>query len=503
MVTPVSTIPKFTNTSIFYVNDDHSNIANIEKLKSAADQFDAANTDTFTPSAKTDKLKLSSGDFCLGSDSKQIKYDVLAQNEMGIMASALGNHELDSLKKVIGQALKDKNYQLLALNLEIPETSEENKALKKEITKSYIQEVNGTKYGIIGLAPFNLPLVVTHPQEYKDFKVLPLEKTIPLLQSEIDKLQKQGVNKIILLSHVGYESDIQIAQSVEGVDVILGGHTHNLIEGIQEGKNLFYSKKTGAPTIITQAGKDGKYFGVLNLTFDENGFIKSAQNNVNKTDDMPQNLVMKFFTELFFGKPKSVGTINSVGAHGNSLTTENPSAEFIADAMKKELGTEIALVNSGCMRNRFREGTVTDKDIQALSPFANQVCIANISEKDLVNAIKIGAKSLSDVENRPGLMQVSGLKYTTTKTGELKKLSFIDKNSKETPININNPNPNKTYRVAADSFVMDGGNNYFKPDKSRIEKQFDFDKSKPAIDSIQKLNQPVDIKTDGRIQIID
>lgn len=503
MVTPISTIPKFTNTSIFYVNDEHSNIANIEKLKSAADQFDTFTPDTFTPSVKTDKLKLSAGDFCLGSDIKQDKYAVLAQNEMGIMASALGNHELDATKKVVAEFLKDKNYQLLALNLEIPEASEENKAIKKEITKSYIQEANGTKYGIIGLAPMDLALHVTHPQEYKDFKVLPLEKTIPLLQAEIDKLQKQGVNKIILLSHSGYESDVQIAQNVEGIDVILGGHTHNLIEGVQEGKNLFYSKKTGAPTIITQAGKDGKYFGVLNLTFDESGFIKAAQNNVNKTDDMPQSLVMKFFTDLFFGKPKAVGSIKSVGTHGNSLTTENPSAEFVLDAMKTQLGTEIALFNSGCMRNRFREGQVSDKDIQALSPFANQLCIAKISEKDIVDAIKVGTKSLSDVEGMPGLIQVSGLKYTTTKTGELKKLSFIDKNGKETPININNPNPNKFYKVATDSYVMDGGNNYFKANKNRIEKQFDFDKSKPVIDYIQKLNQPVDIKPDGRIQIID
>lgn len=498
MVTPVSTVPKLTNTSIFYVNDEHSNVPNIEKLKSAADQFDS-----FTPSAKTDKLKLSAGDFCLGSDIKQDKYAVLAQNEMGIMSSAVGNHELDATKKVVAEFLKDKNYQLLALNLEIPETSEENKAIKKEISRSYIQEVNGTKYGIIGLAPSNLDLVVTHPQEYKDFKVLPLEKTIPLLQAEIDKLQDQGVNKIILLSHSGYDSDIKLAQSVEGIDVIVGGHTHDFIEGIQEGKNLFYSKKTGAPTIITQAGKDGKFFGILNLTFDENGVIKAAQNNVNKTDDMPQNLVMKFFTDLFFGKPIVVGQIKSVEKHGSVLTSENPSAEFILDAMRAQTGTDIAIFNSGCMRNKFKEGPVTDKEIRDLSPFANQLCIVTISEKELVDAIKVGTKSLSDSNNRPGLMQVSGLKYTTTKTGELKQLSFIDKTGKETPININNPNPNKTYRTISDSYVMGGGNRYFSDKTSRVEKQFDFDKCQLAIDYIQKLNKPVDIKTDGRIQITD
>ena len=72
----------------------------------------------------------------------------------------------------------------------------------------------------------------------------------------------------MLLSHMGLAKDREIAQKTEGIDVIIGGHTHELVEGIKEGDNLLYSK-TGEPVIITEAGRDGNYFGQLNLVFDK------------------------------------------------------------------------------------------------------------------------------------------------------------------------------------------------------------------------------------------
>ena len=67
-----------------------------------------------------------------------------------------------------------------------------------------------------------------------------------------------------------------IAQNTSGIDVILGGHSHELIKGVKEGENLFYGLD-GKPVVITQAGKDGKTFGVLNLEFDKDGNIKKSK----------------------------------------------------------------------------------------------------------------------------------------------------------------------------------------------------------------------------------
>lgn len=500
MVTPVSqTQPKTTKTSIFYINDVHANIPNMEKIKSASDEFDA-----FVPSEKTDKLKLSAGDFGLGTSPKLNKLAVTAQNSMGIMASAGGNHEFDLYKKDLVDVLKNNDYKLLGINMEIPETSEENKELKKEITSSYIQEVNGTKYGIIGVMPFDFIYHVTDAKEYQDFNALPIEKTIPLVQKEVDSLKEKGVNKIIVLSHADYVSDVQMAKSVEGVDIIIGGHSHDLIKGIEEGKNLFYSKKTGEPTIITQAGKDGKYFGVLNLEFDENGVIQSAQNNVSKTKDYPRSILMQHFTDKFLGKPQVIGVVNSAEKAKNTIMEENPTADFVCDAVKNELDVDIVMMNSENIREDIKKGKLTDRDVSEWTPFKNKTCIIKVSEKELVDAVKLGAKSTTIDDGRPGLLQGSGFKYTVTKSGELKELNIVGKDGKETPVDINNPNPFKMYRTGSDSFIATGGNGFVpKTRYDEAEVKFDFDKDKLVIDYIKHLNKPLDIKADGRIKVVD
>lgn len=486
---------KTTKTSIFYVNDIHSNLINLEKLKSASDTFDA------TPTNGSDKLKFSAGDISVGRDETFSKLGVAFENVTNIMASAGGNHEFDLKKEELAEVLKDAKYKFLGMNVDIPETTEANKTIKKDLTTSYIQEQNGTKYGVVGILPFNFKMHLSDPQEYSDFNITPIEKTIPLLQKEVDKLKEQGVNKIILLSHAGFSEDQQLAQSVEGIDVIIGGHTHDLVKGIKEGKNLFYSKKTGEPTIITQAGRNGDHFGVLDLEFDEKGVIKSAQNNVTKTAIYPKNLVMKYIIDKIIGKPETVGTIKSAPKHIHTLIDENPGVNFLADAERNELGVDIAMINAGNIRAVVEEGPITNRDLQTITPFDNNLWIMKLNEKDLVKSLKVSASSYTEDDNRPGILQFSGIKYSMTKNGELKAASFVDKDGKETPIDVNNPNPFKTYRVAVDDFIAKGGNGYLDYEPDKIEKKFDFDKNKIIANYLKKHPEGVVINKEKRITV--
>ncbi|MEI8128989.1 MAG: 5'-nucleotidase C-terminal domain-containing protein, partial [bacterium] len=290
---------------------------------------------------------------------------------------------------------------------------------------------------------------------------------------------------------------------VDGIDVILGGHTHDLIKNITKDKNLFYSKKTGEPTIITQAGRDGNYFGILNLEFNDKGVITKAQNNVSNTEDFSRSPIIKYFTDKILGKPEVLGTIKTALKHKHSLITENPSADFVLDAERNELGVDMVLINSGNFRFSLESGSLTDRDLKILTPFDNKVWIIKLTEKEIVDSLKIGAKSLTDTDNSPGIMQCSGLKYAMSKSGEVKNATFIDKDGKETPINIKNPNPFKTYTVATDDYIAKGGNNYFTNKQDAVITKFNFDKNKLVGDYMKKTNKPVDIKTDGRIKIVD
>ena len=90
-----------------------------------------------------------------------------------------------------------------------------------------------------------------------------------------DLLKKQGVNKIILLSHLGYEKEKQIAQNVSGIDIILGGHTHNMLPDAKKGENLVVSPN-GEPVLIIQVGRDGKHVAIPNFQFNPYGLATNG-----------------------------------------------------------------------------------------------------------------------------------------------------------------------------------------------------------------------------------
>jgi len=484
--------------SIFYINDLHGQNIRMEKMFNAVKQFDA-----FVPSG-TDKMKFASGDIMLGEDEKHIKVADTFLNISGFLASVLGNHECDLPTNAFVKLINDKKYKLLGLNL----NPSANNPIHNYIEKSYVQEINGHKYGIIGLVPPDLAIHVKLQEHLPDLNIeKDFNKSIPEVQKEVDKFKAQGINKIIILSHSGYRHDVQLAKSINGVDIILGAHTHTLLEGIEENKNLFYSS-TGEPIVITQAGRDGKNFGVLNVEFNNDGVITKVQNSLGKTDEYPRNLVARNMFENILGKPEKVGTIHSVEKFPeDSLGRENPHCDFIMDAMRNELNTDLAVMNSANIRGQFETGKVDTRDLAIISPFANKVVVIEATEEEIVNAIKNRAKaSMGSNSHRPGIVQVSGLKYSFNNKGEVLSMSFVDKSGKETPIDINNPRKDKIYTVASDDFCVgntDGGGLNLPHRLETALKKFDHDKDIVVAEYIKHSQNPIDIKSDGRITKVD
>ncbi|DAA97099.1 TPA: hypothetical protein CPT80_02625 [Candidatus Gastranaerophilales bacterium HUM_9] len=488
-----------TKIKIGYINDFHGQLTKMER--------------TIIPLQDCD-IRLSGGDNFLGDERNVSLNKGVAKymNLANIEASPVGNHELDMNQKTFMDITKGLNTKLVDCNyrqiIDDPKEAERlynetNKApINDRFINSYVKEIKGQKYGIIGVSPVDMNDRYTHADYYDDCKVDTMDDSIKDVQKEVDELQKQGINKIILLSHLGYKLDKEMAQKTSGVDVIIGGHSHNLVEGLTEGENLLKSK-TGEPVIITNGGKDGEHFGNLSVEFDKNGVITEAQNDIINTNKFGRNLIYAKILEDDMDENEKVGYINSVLPQPkNRLIEENPQANFVADAIKNELGVEIAFLNSANLRSSFEPGTFTRLDAKMISPFHNQMVIANVTEKDLVDAFKFTCKTM--VNTRPGLFAVSGLKYTVRKSdGELLSLTKVDNNGKETPIDIKNPSDTKTYRISADSFVMRGGDkvsslNYV----GKEEKVFDFDKDTLVCDYIKHLNKPIDINQTGRVTIV-
>lgn len=482
-------------TSIFYINDFHGKSINMEKTVAASRSFDFQNNDN----KETDTLKLSSGDIMVGEDVKINKASILFQNFIGIRSSAIGNHEHD-MQGNVDKVLQFVKYNLLSNNIKINPRSPWSKLVKSSV----VEEVNGHKYGIIGTTPVDLFTRSKLGTLQKDISVDDALETLEDIQKEADKLKAQGVNKIILLSHLGNKLEKMVAVKTSGIDVILGGHSHDLIFDVKEGKNLFYNKD-GEPVIITQAGKDGKNFGILNLEFDKNGVIKKVQNNIGYTKDFHRDMPVKYVFDKLFGNNKVYGVINSAPPEPDKyLISPNAHGNFIADCMKEDTNSDIALIQSANMRGYFEKGKIDERIINDILPFKNELYKVNYSEKDIVDAIKFSCeKSFASSANKPGIFYVSGLEYSVSKDGQLKSMNFIDKKGNKKPIDIDNPREDRFYSTVINDYCAQGN------DKLTMLNHPEKIIEKTGIDSavcveriLEKTKSPVDIKDDGRIKIV-
>ena len=131
----------------------------------------------------------------------------------------MGNHEVDSIN-TLEDNLCNTNTKFVVSNMKKSGNTPFDKYIDEgKIVSSTIAEKNGHKYGLIGAAPFKLNQSKNLHEANLD--VEQYEKTKENIQLEVKKLQEQGVDKIIMLSHIGYAIDLQLAKEVNGIDVIV------------------------------------------------------------------------------------------------------------------------------------------------------------------------------------------------------------------------------------------------------------------------------------------
>ncbi len=489
--------------SLFFINDMHGHFDNMSNILGASLQYDK----TMKQKKGVDSIKLSAGDNYTGGDVERNKLMMSFLDYIGIEASAVGNHEFDASTSEFLNIAKASKVKFLAANANVPEGCK----FYDNVAKSAVIQKDGGTYGVVGLLPFDLETVASKKEALEGVKPYNLEESVKLVQAEIDKLRAQGINKIILLSHIGIDQDKKIIPMLDGVDIVQGGHSHNLTPELKEGENILRSK-SGEPVVLVQAGENGKYAGILDVDFDENGIITAASLDIEHAD-LEKSPVLEHIKTSALGESPKVAILKGVDP-----TPENrrivPCAwtNFLADGMRNELNTDVAFVNAANMRKVPKLGILTERDITETTPLKNTLMVSNMTEKEIVRVIKDALKmSLPHDTGEPGIMHASGLEYKATSDGELLEMSFVDKDGNKTPVDVNNPRDDKFYTVAHDSFVAEPRDNMEYPGmaitahKNQEVQQFNFDKDKTAADYIKKLanHDELEIKDDFRIQILE
>ncbi len=479
---------------IYYYNDTHGNSDSIAGIVSAAKNFKNANKDK-------PFFVLSAGDNVSGGDVEKNGFiEDIMQNIMGVDASAVGNHEVDAASGGFYDTATKRNIKFVATNAEFDDDNKMNEFVKK----SLVMERGGVKYGFVGTMPLDFTSC-TKDNAQEGIKVLDFDSTVKALQKEIDNLKAQGINRIIMLAHTGYDTDKKLVQNLDGLDVVIGGHTHVVVDGAKEGENLLKSK-SGEPVLITQAGENGKLYGIADIKFDDKGVIKDVSNTVYASPLREKSPIIEYIKSQNLGKSPKIGVLKEADPLPENRRIEPCGWTLtMADAMKEELGTDIAIINSANIRKVPKIGTLTERDVQESAPMKNRLIKAKITQKQLVDAVQNAARqTLTTEEGCPGLIQGSGFGYKVDGKGNLLEMNLIDKQGNKTPIDFKNPSDQITYLAAYDDFTAkaDGETPELAP-KFGIDQKFDYDKDKTMCDYLLKMSNRENLKivNDGRIQI--
>lgn len=160
-------------------------------------------------------------------------------------------------------------------------------------------------------------------------------------------------------------------------------------------------------------------------------------------------------------------------------------------------------MNAGNLRGFFAEGEVDSRRINDVTPFEDKMMICNLSEKQIVDALKVGAKSFVNPGHKPGILLVSGLQYTVTDKGQLLDLAYIDKQGNKVPIDINNPSATKNSVWLVTTSLHTAEMIICRLTKSGLCcEKFDVDKNVYTANYIKNHNGPIEIKEDDRIKIV-
>lgn len=240
-------------------------------------------------SGNANVLKIHSGDASTGDlyyTLTEGKADAELMNTVCFDTFTLGNHEFDNgdagIKKLIGFLHAGGcKTPLLSANVRFGPSSPMRAATAPEtVLPSAVLERGGEKIGVIGLTVAGKTKNSSRPNSDTTF----IDEAAAA-QTEIDRLQAQGVNKIILSTHIGYPADQALVKKLSGVDVVVGGDSHSLL-GPESLKTYGISPegpyptrstdKDGKPVCIVQAWQYAYVVGQLQVRFDARGEVEEC-----------------------------------------------------------------------------------------------------------------------------------------------------------------------------------------------------------------------------------
>lgn len=457
---------------ILHTNDTHSHVAGLDDRGNAAfDPADSrgglgrlASAANRALAAQDNVIFLDAGDQFQGTLFYSVnKWPLLADLDrlMPWQAMTLGNHEFDEGCPELARFIETLKFPVLAANL-VPEKG--CPLLKSDIRPHMIREVRGVKVGIVGIANdevVDLAEACTHTR---------FSGRAEALAQQVKELEAQGVKHIIAVTHIGLPADRELARSVDGVDIIVGGHTHTFLgpDSPEGPYPLVERSPNGDPVLVVTAKRATQFLGELHVRFDASGVPVSWSGGPRElTADMPSDpeidaIVGRYLASMDEYRKTVVGSHSITMADGMDLCREVEclGGLLTADAMLetgRPLGMDIAVCNGGGIRAALPPGDISRGDILTVHPFGNMFVLREYSGEQIWEALEHGVAE-EDAKG-PRILQPAGFSYTVDPSRpaghRIVKVEILDRNGRTAPLDLK-----ARYGVAISDYLADGGDGY-------------------------------------------
>ena len=372
--------------------------------------------------------------------------DIVAlMNAAGVDFHTPGNHEfnfgLDRLIELSEMAY----FEFLSANIYI--------GGELLFTPTAIRELDGVRIGFFGLTTPDTAFL-TAPANVQGVDFADIVETS---EAAVAYLQEQGVDMIVAVAHLGYGQGLNrsgsLAQAVEGIDLIIDGHSHTFLEeGILVGD-----------TLIVQVEDHGQYLGRVEAVFYDNELQSVTASVIDvayaRENFEPVSEITALIEDILAGQQEEMGVV--VGYIGHTLydddirISEMPLGNLIADATLYATGADIALQNGGGMRDVIAAGEITHGDIIAVLPFGNYVTVVEITPAVLRETLENGVVMMPEPSGR--FPQIAGFSFTfDVEAAPGNRVVSIELGGEELDLE----DTTTTLTMATNNFLASGGDEY-------------------------------------------
>ena len=420
-------LPKDLETEIviYHLNDIHAQIDNFAKIAWFIKHEREKNPNVFLFIA---------GDNFSGNpvvDQYKPKGEPIVKllNEIKPDVAVLGNHDFDYGQERLKEVLETNTYPTLCANIHV---DPQKGAIIPQLPPYIIlKTTTGLKIAVLGLIETGKDsgIPATHPKNLTGITfswAIDTAKKYKFLKKESDLL--------IAITHLGVDYDEQLAAQMGDLDVIVGGHSHTVINTPRETNGV----------LITQAGSYTGYIGRIRLTIREGKFTSKLADLIDvKTlkEEIPEIAEM---IKTFNNNPELDRVITTLPM---VVQGKDPLGNLITDAIRNIHHFDITFHNAGGIRSNKLGEEVRIKDVYKLLPFGNDVIQFNMSPAEIKEFITIDYEKYKDFD-----LKVSGITYTVvTQQPENGKLKVTDVELRDASGNL--LDETKTYKVGFNNYI--------------------------------------------------